>query len=155
MSVCWHSEESGKLLVAEKNGLIHIYNIRSHQAIMSLDAGIVPLLSADWSPNPLNVACLAAGELIFWDVSRPSRPLESRTHYVEGGIVLKFTSSNENLVATIGRPENILKVMNLRTKQVVMSASLKLFGGLTWHHKLQYICAGSDREILFWRINSK
>lgn len=71
MSVCWHSEESGKLLVAEKNGLIHMYNVRSQQAIMSLDAGIVPLAAADWGPNPLKVACIAAGELLLWDVSRP------------------------------------------------------------------------------------
>lgn len=155
MSVCWHNEESGKLLVAEKNGLIHMYNIRSHQAIMSLDAGIVPLSSADWSPNSLNVACLAAGELILWDVSRPSRPLDSRTLYVEGGIVLKFLSSNEYLIATIGRPDNILKITNLRTKQVVLSADLQLYGGLSWHYKLPYVCAGNDREVHFWRKKSK
>lgn len=71
MSICWHSEESGKLLVAEKNGLINMYNVRSQQAIISLDTGIVPLTSASWGPNPLKVVATAAGELIFWDVSRP------------------------------------------------------------------------------------
>jgi len=70
-SVCWHNEESGKLLVAEKNGLIRMYNVRSHQAIMSLDSGVVPLTAADWGPNPLKVASIAAGELLLWDVSRP------------------------------------------------------------------------------------
>lgn len=71
MAVCWHNEESGKLLAAEKNGLIHMYNVRSQQAIMSLDAGVVPLTHADWGLNPLKVACLAASELLVWDVSRP------------------------------------------------------------------------------------
>jgi nuclear pore complex protein Nup37 len=71
ISVCWHSEESGKLLVAEKNGLIRMYNVRSQQAIMSLDSGAVPLTAADWGPNPLKVVSMAAGELLLWDVSRP------------------------------------------------------------------------------------
>ncbi|XP_015123768.1 nucleoporin Nup37 [Diachasma alloeum] len=155
MSVCWHKEESGKLLVAEKNGLIRMYNVRCEQAIMSLDAGVVPLSSADWAPNPLKVACLAAGELLVWDVSRPSRPLETKTIHVEGGISLKFACGNENIIASIGRPDNVLKVTNLRTKQVVLSATVQLYGGITWHYKLLYICAASDRELLFWRINSK
>lgn len=155
MSVCWHSEESGKLLVAEKNSLIHMYNVRSQQAIMSLDGGTVPLSSADWGPNPLKVVCLAAGELLLWDVSRPSRPTESRNVHVEGGSSVKFSLSSENLVASIGRPDNLIKVTNLRTKQIVLCGKVQLVGGMTWHHKLPYLCAGSDRELLFWRVNVK
>lgn len=72
MAVCYHREEVGKLLVAEKNGLIHLYNILSHQAILSVDSGCVPLMSADWSPsNCLLVAAVAGGELLVWDMSRP------------------------------------------------------------------------------------
>ena len=155
MSVCWHSEESGKLLVAEKNSLIHMYNVRSQQAIMSLDAGTVPVMSADWGPNPLKVACLAAGELLLWDVSRPSRPIESRTLHIEGGLAVKFAIGNENIVATLGRPDNLIKVTNIRTKQVVLCGKVKLVGGITWHHKLPYLCAASDRELFFWRVNVK
>lgn len=71
VKVCWNTEESGKLLVAEKNGIIRMYNVRSQQAIMSVDAGTVPLLTADWGPNPLKVACIAGGDLFLWDMSRP------------------------------------------------------------------------------------
>jgi WD40 repeat protein len=72
MAVCFHHEEVGKLLVAEKNGIIHLYNILSHQAILSVDSGCIPLMSADWSPkNSLYVAAVAAGELLVWDISRP------------------------------------------------------------------------------------
>jgi WD40 repeat protein len=72
MAVCFHHEEVGKLLVAEKNGVIHLYNILSHQAILSVDSGCIPLMSADWSPsNSLYVAAIAAGELLVWDISRP------------------------------------------------------------------------------------
>ncbi|KYN40352.1 Nucleoporin Nup37 [Trachymyrmex septentrionalis] len=152
-SVCWHNEESGKLLVAEKNGLIRMYNVRSHQAIMSLDSGVVPLTAADWGPNPLKVASIAAGELLLWDVSRPSRPLDERTLHVEGGLTVKISHANENLVSSIGWPDNLLKVVNLKSKVVVLCGKVKLIGGMTWHYKLPYVCAGSDRELCFWRIN--
>ncbi|KAG7201050.1 hypothetical protein KM043_017599 [Ampulex compressa] len=153
MGVCWHVEESGKLLVAEKNGLIHLYNVRSQQAIMSFDAGTVPLMSVDWGPNPLKVVSLAAGELLLWDVSRPSRPLESRTLHIEGGMVVRLSPANENLVASVGRPDNLLKVTNLKSKQVILCSRAKLIGSLTWHYNLPYVCAGSDRELSFWRVN--
>lgn len=72
MAVCFHQEAVGKLLVAEKNGVIHLYNILSHQAILSVDSGSIPLMSADWSSsNSLYVAAIAAGELLVWDISRP------------------------------------------------------------------------------------
>lgn len=70
MSVHFHFEKSGKLLVGEKNGLIHMYDVRSQQAIMSLDTDIVPLMSIDWGSNPLKVAAIAAGKLILWDISK-------------------------------------------------------------------------------------
>lgn len=151
MNVCFHDEESGKLLVGEKNGLIHMYNVRSQQAIMSLDAGI-SLTSVDWGPNPLKVVSMAAGELLLWDVSRPSRPVESRSLHVEGGLAVKFSPAYESLVASIGKPENLLKITNLKSKQVVLCGKVKLIGGMSWHYKLPYICAGSDRELSFWRV---
>ncbi|XP_012265130.1 nucleoporin Nup37 [Athalia rosae] len=155
VTVCWHKEEIGKLLVAEKNGLIRMYNVISQQAILSLDAGVTPLMAADWGPNPLKVAALAAGELLVWDVLRPSRPVESSLLHVEGGQMIKFCTSGENTIATIGRPENCVKVVNLKSKQVILNGKVQLIGGLSWHHKLPYLCAGSDRELYFWKANVK
>ncbi|XP_015514813.1 nucleoporin Nup37 [Neodiprion pinetum] len=155
MSVCWHKEETGKLLVAEKNGSIRMYNIISQQAILSLDTGVTPLMSADWGANPLKVAAMAAGELLVWDVSRPSRPMESRPLHVEGGQMIKFYPAVEYLLASIGRPDNELKVINLKSKQVVLTSRLKLVGGMSWHHKLPFICAGNDRDLCFWKLNLK
>ncbi|XP_011499458.1 PREDICTED: nucleoporin Nup37 [Ceratosolen solmsi marchali] len=155
VNVCWHAEEEGKLLVAEKNGIIHMYNVTSERAIMSVDAGTIPLSTADWGLNPLKVACIASGELITWDMSRPSRPLETRTLHIEGGTIMKFSPSNENLVASIGRPDNILKITNLKTKPSVLCGRVQLFGGLSWHQRIQIVCAGSDRQLLFWKVNNK
>lgn len=59
-------------MAAEKNGLIHLYNIHSQQAILSLDAGSVPLMSAHWAPsNGARVAAITSGELIVWDMEKP------------------------------------------------------------------------------------
>ena len=49
MTVSWHPEEVSKLMVAEKNGVLHMFNIVSYHPILSLDCGTGPLLSADWS----------------------------------------------------------------------------------------------------------
>lgn len=91
-------------------------------------------------------------KLIFFTIFF-SRPLESRTLHLEGGLAIKFSLSNEHLIASIGWPDNLLKISNLKTKQVILCGKVKLVGGITWHHKLPYICAGSDRELCFWRVN--
>lgn len=67
---------------------------------------------------------------------------------------MKFALSNENLIASIGRPDNLLKVVNLKTKPVILCGRVLLFGGLTWHQRLPMICAGSDRQLLFWKVNN-
>jgi len=155
MTVRWHTEEAGKLLVAEKLGTIRMYNVRNQQAIMSVDTNKVPLMTADWGPNPLRVACLAADELILWDMSRPSRAQDRRTVHLDGGTIIKFAPCNENLIATIGWPDNLLKVVSIKSKPVLLCGQVRLYGGLTWHQRLQIICAGSDRQLFFWRVTNK
>lgn len=86
-------------------------------------------------------------------ISNSSRPLDERTLYVEGGLTIKLSHANENLISSIGWPDNLLKVVNLRSKAVVLCGKVKLIGGMSWHYKLPYVCAGSDRELCFWRIN--
>lgn len=48
MSVCWHPEETFKLMVAEKNGTIRFYDLLAQQAILSLESEQMPLMSAHW-----------------------------------------------------------------------------------------------------------
>lgn len=72
MSVSWHRQEPSKLLVAEKCGLLHMYNVEMQRAIMSLDAAQFPLMAADWSPsNSSRVGCVAGGDLVIRDVTAP------------------------------------------------------------------------------------
>ena len=59
-----------KLMVAEKNGIIRFYDLVSQQPIMSLSAGNVPLMAADWcSANPMLVGAVSRHEWHVWDMS--------------------------------------------------------------------------------------
>ncbi|XP_076243070.1 nuclear pore complex protein Nup37 [Calliopsis andreniformis] len=154
MSVHFHPEKSGKLLVGEKNGLIHMYDVRSQQAIMSIDTDIVPLMSTDWGPNPSKIVAMAAGKLLLWDISKPSESPKSQSLHIEGGLVVKYSPTYEHFIASIGRPDNLLKVINIKSNQELLCGQVKLIGGMTWHYKLPYVCAASDREIRFWKVTS-
>lgn len=60
-----------QLMVAEKNGIIRFYDLVSQQPIMSLSAGKVPLISADWcKTNALKVGAVASDDWLIWDMSK-------------------------------------------------------------------------------------
>ncbi|XP_075236445.1 nuclear pore complex protein Nup37 isoform X2 [Lycorma delicatula] len=152
MSVCWHNEEPGKLLVGENNGTVRMYNVEKQQAILSFETSEVPLLSADWSPaNSLLVAALAGGNLVIWNTTRPNFPIEKRPLHTKG-CLLRFAQQSEHHVAMIGQPGNTLKVVHTCVKQPVVNAALKCVGGLSWHHRLPYVCAGVDHSICLWKV---
>ncbi|XP_026282135.1 nucleoporin Nup37 [Frankliniella occidentalis] len=156
MSVSWHRQEPSKLLVAEKAGLIHMYNIETQRAILSVDAAQVPLMSADWSPsNCSRVGCVAGSDLIIRDVTAPSSPVETRPIHMEGGQLIRFSPTSENHVATIGRSDHQLKVSHVGSSQPILTAMLQVFGGLSWHYRLPLLCAGSDRKLVIFKVLTK
>lgn len=72
MAVCWHPDDSEKLLVAEKRGTIHLYNLVGKQITLSIETNKAPLMSADWcSRNRCFVTALVAGEVIAFDLRYP------------------------------------------------------------------------------------
>lgn len=65
-------------MVAEKNGIIRFYDLVSQQPIMSLSAGQVPLISADWcKTNALKVGAVAMDDWLIWDMSKSRYVAES------------------------------------------------------------------------------
>ena len=65
MTVAWHTEEVGKVLIGQKSGVISLYNAVSLQPIMSLDCSLSPLLNIDWSEsNSLHVSAVVSSELV-------------------------------------------------------------------------------------------
>lgn len=70
-AVRWSADEPSKILVAEKKGIIRLYNIEQEQPVLSLESDIFPLLDVDWSPNNhYKVAGIARGYLLVWDTSK-------------------------------------------------------------------------------------
>ncbi|KAF3814524.1 hypothetical protein GH733_017682 [Mirounga leonina] len=91
MSVCWHPEETFKLMVAEKNGTIRFYDLLTQQAILSLESEQMPLMSAHWClKNTFKVGAVAGSDWLIWDITRS-----------------RWSTINENLFATTGYPGKI------------------------------------------------
>lgn len=58
-------------MVAEKKGTIRFYDLVSQQAILSLDSGQTPLMSADWClVNTVKVGAVVGSDWVIWDITR-------------------------------------------------------------------------------------
>lgn len=68
MNIGWHKVDTGKLLVAEKKGLISFYNVESETCIFSCDYG-KSLSSCHWSPSDNDLmTSIHQGELLVWQL---------------------------------------------------------------------------------------
>lgn len=183
MSVRWHAEEPEKVLVAEKRGVVHVFNVLSQQTVVSVETPRAPLRCADWSSqNRWQIVALAGGDVIVWNIQRRKpqtlqqqqqqqlsvggggglmlgvghRPLEVRAIHEDGGQAVRFAPGSDSVVASVGRPGSVLKVTQMRSTTVpLLEASLKLFGGLGWHYRLPYVAVASDRKLCFWKVSGK
>lgn len=72
MCISWRPEDPGKLMVAEKKGIVRLYNILTMQPLSSIICGAVPLTGMAWSLHSKLVVILAAGELLVKDMNLPS-----------------------------------------------------------------------------------
>uniref|UniRef100_A0A1B0D7F6 Uncharacterized protein n=1 Tax=Phlebotomus papatasi TaxID=29031 RepID=A0A1B0D7F6_PHLPP len=154
MSVKCHPEEKDKLLVAAKNGIISLYSMKSDQVVLTIEAPKFPLMSADWSTKNRHCAvALAAGELFVWDLRKPSRPVNTKQLHEDGGLTVKVSPANENLTASIGRPDLTLKVIHAKAQLPQITAPLKLFGGLCWLNR--HVAAAYDRKLCLWNVLTK
>ena len=150
MSVAWHQEEVGKLLIGLKSGVVCLYNAVTLQPILSLASHLSPLLDMDWSSsNSLMVSAVGGSDLAMMDMSSPSAPLVTRTVHSDGA---RHVSATDNLVATAGRPGNSFKVWHGKSGVLLLSNDLVIIGGLSWHQKLPYLAVGGDREVQLYKV---
>ncbi|KAM7367248.1 hypothetical protein PAMP_015163 [Pampus punctatissimus] len=154
ISVCWHPEEVFKLMVAEKKGTIRVYDLVTQQAILSLDCGQSPLMSADWClTNTIKVGAVAGNDWLIWDITRSSYPQEKRPAHKDKARLFRWSRANENLFATTGCPGKIssqLLIHHLGHPQPVMLGSATVGSGLSWHRTLPLCVIGGDRKLCFW-----
>ncbi|XP_072856126.2 nucleoporin Nup37 [Pogona vitticeps] len=154
MSVNWHPEDELKLMVAEKNGTIRFYDLRTHQAILSLTTDQTPLMSASWClKNTFKVGAVAGNDWFIWDITQSSYPAEKRPVHADRARLFRWSKVNENLFATTGYPGKMnsqLLVHHLGHSQPILIGSVPVGSGLTWHRTLSLCAMGGDHKILFW-----
>lgn len=137
--------------------MIRLYNVRTKQAVISVQSPKFPLMSADWAhSNRLFITALAGGEVFTWDLNRPVVPADVKQVHEDGGRAVRFApGSSEMVLASIGRPDVTLKVFAAKATMPLIEASLKTYGGMAWHQRLPYISAVSDRDLYFWKVQMK
>ncbi|XP_053963583.1 nucleoporin Nup37 [Anastrepha ludens] len=155
MSVKCHPEEPHKVLVAEKRGVIHLYNIQTQAPLISVEAQKCPLRSVDWCPlNRMCITALVAGDIVTWDLRRPL-PIDIKQVHEDGGQIVRIAPNAETVVASVGRPDVSVKVFTAKSRIPLVDATLKLYGGMSWHHRLPYIGVASDRKLYLWKLQIK
>jgi len=154
MSVAWHQQDIGKVLIGQKSGVVSLLNSSSLAPILSVDCGSAPLLSTSWShSNSLLLAAAASMDLVQFDLSRPSLPTVRRAVHSEGVRYVSFSRANDSLIATSGRPGNCLKVCHAKSSQALVTCQQPVVGGLSWHLRLPYLAVGGDREVALYKIS--
>lgn len=155
MAVLWHPQEMGKILIAQKSGLISLFNSSTYAPIISLDCCSSPLMSADWClSNSLLLAAAVASDVVYFDLSRPSLPTERRSLHGDGARLVRFSRGQDTLAASLGKPAACLKVSQHRAGQTLITAHKKIIGGgLSWHLRLPYLAVGNDREVDLYRLH--
>uniref|UniRef100_H0WMJ8 Nucleoporin Nup37 n=1 Tax=Otolemur garnettii TaxID=30611 RepID=H0WMJ8_OTOGA len=154
MSVCWHPEETFKLMVAEKNGIIRFYDLLAQQAILSLESEQMPLMSAHWClKNTFKVGAVAGNDWLIWDITRSSYPQDKRPVHMDRAFLFRWSTINENLFATTGYPGKMasqFQIHHLGHPQPILTGSVTIGSGLSWHRTLPLCAIGGDHKLLFW-----
>nr|XP_051701785.1 nucleoporin Nup37 isoform X2 [Oryctolagus cuniculus] len=154
MSVCWHPEDTFKLMVAEKNGTIRFYDLTAQQAILSLESEQVPLMSAHWCwKNTFKVGAVAGNDWLIWDITRSSYPQEKRPIHIDRACLFRWSKISENLFATTGYPGKMasqFQIHHLGHPQPILTGSVAVGSGLSWHRTLPLCAIGGDHKLLFW-----
>ncbi|XP_064490233.1 nucleoporin Nup37-like [Ornithodoros turicata] len=156
MSVCWHPEEPGKLMVGEKRGTVRMYNAASGQPLMSLETLVAPLLSADWLVTNSTLVGAAAGNSCFlWDSARTSRPFTQKAVHTSSAMEFRFSrTTNSAVCATRGSHGKQVKAINLKTNQVLFTKTGIVGRGISWHCKFPILAIGGDCKVHLYRINA-
>lgn len=155
MAVSWHPEEVSKLMVAEKNGILHMFNIVSYHPILSLDCGTGPLLSADWSLyNSLLIATSIRSDVIIWDLSKMA-PIAKKYLRQDNIKSVKMSPSSESVLATAGQPNYSVKISNIKNSHITPLMTNQPIGGISWHPAKSILVVGHDENISIHHITKK
>ena len=155
MALSWHPEEVSKLMIAEKNGVVHLFNIVSYHPILSLDCGTSPLLSADWSLyNNLLIAASVRSDVIIWDISKMA-PITKKYMRQDNVRSVRMCPTSESVLATAGQPNYSVKISNIKNAHITPLVTNQPIGGISWHPVKNFLIVGHDENVSVHHVPKK
>jgi len=155
MSIVWHPEEVSKVMIAEKNGVIHLYNIASCKPILSLHCGAEPLMTADWSlSNSLLIAAAVRSDLILFDMSKMA--VVSKRKSVQDIVKnIKMAPFSEYMIATSAQPNYSVQITNMRSNQTIPILQKEPIAGIAWLKRNQVLIVAHNEKITAYQLSNK
>ena len=125
--------------IAEKNGIIHLFNIASGKPILSLHCGLEPLLTADWSfSNSLLIAAAVRSDLVIYDLSKMA--IVSKKKIAQDIVKsVKLAPFSDFILATAAQPNYCVQVMNVRSNQTLPIIQKEPINGIGWMKQRQVL----------------
>lgn len=159
MSVKWNISDPGKLIVAQVNGLIRMYDaaISPIQPILSLETptanSSTGLFACDWSiANPVLIGAVIGENWNVWDVSKSMLPEASGKAHPSHAIAFRWSVTDENVFATRSRYHET-SVYNAATDKVELNATSVLGAGVSWHNVLPVLAVGDQEKIIVYSMD--
>ena len=124
MIPCSHLTRSpllhNQLMVAEKKGCVHIFNLDARLPIVTITCPEYPLLQADWSmSNSLKVGAVAGTSWYVWNISQSSLPLETSPAHNTMATGFRWSQTSDSVFSTTSLAGQ-LKIQHLGHHKVVL-----------------------------------
>jgi len=143
-----------QLLVAEKSGLIRIFDIDSQTPVQSFECFEYPLISCDWCPvNDIFIGCSTASDLFIWDTSLTSVPIKIFKSSTK--MLTSFVFLSEDIVAYRSRQEAAVIVRALTDTSGVapiLDRKLSIGYGLSWNRHHSVLFAGGQSGLHVYKF---
>ena len=156
-AVRWNSSDVGKLLVAEQNGCIRMYDASNYAPLFSLTCSIPSsgLTSCDWSlVNPSKIGATIGKNFYTWNTEKGSLPITTGPAHNEGAQLFRWCNVSQEIFATHGRPGNETKVFLSSNEKSSMTITSKVGCGMSWHNILPVCVIGSNRKLLLFDLEA-
>jgi len=162
VGICWHRDEKNKLMVAERSGLIRIYNLETLKPIytlMSMDPinnhENLSLLSFDWcQTNPEIVIATTRSDIIFWNTSNSCLP-EKITDKLTNLKTSKISKFNEDLIGYSSGTDTCSKLtlLNYHSNQIVyQTKDMKLLNSFSFNATLPLIAIANEKKLTIMNL---
>lgn len=155
-TVRWNTSDVGKLMIAEQNGCIRVYDSANYMPIFSLTC--IPtsgLSSCDWSlVDPMKFGAIIGKNWYVWDISKGSLPQLSSPAHTDGGQEFRWCQVSKDVFSTRGRPGNETKIYMSVDGKANLTISTKVGCGMSWHNLLSICAVGSNRKILLFDLEA-